>query len=60
MRIHILNLLWRDTGAGKGSLHGAEGAIMALGRGGDVIGITAHAIADHLAINLGTARLGVV
>ena len=60
MRIHILDLLWRDTGAGKGSLHGAEGAVMAFSRGGDVIGVTTHAIADHLAVNLGTARLGVL
>ena len=42
------------------ALHAAIGAVAVLGRGGDVIGVAGHAVADDLGIDLGAARLGVL
>ena len=40
--------------------HAAEGAVAVLGRRGDVVGVAGQAVADHLGIDLGAARLGVL
>ena len=49
-----------DAAVAQRRLHGAEGAVVALGRRGDVVGVAGHAVAAHLGVDLGAALPGVL
>jgi len=59
MRIDIIDILRRDTRTAQGILHRAETAVAVFGGGGDVIGITRHAVTDDFTVNGCAAFFGV-
>ena len=57
--IDVVDLRRIDTGLFGGGGHGAEAAVAVFRRGGDVIGVARHAVAEDFGIDLGAACLGV-
>jgi len=58
--VDVVDLVGGKSGALQGHQHAAVGAVAILGGGGDVIGIARQAVARHLGIDFGAARLGVL
>ena len=60
VRVDVVELGGADLGALERGLHAAIGAVAFRRRRGDVISVARHAVADHLGIDRGAARLGVL
>ena len=60
MGVDVVEVARLDAGALHGGAHAAEGAVAVRGRRGDVVGVAREAVADHLGVDLGAARLGVL
>ena len=52
MRVDVVDLLRLEAWRPERVAHHAEGAVAVFGRRGDVVGVAAHAVADHLGQNV--------
>ena len=60
MRIDVADLIFANTGIGDDQLHAAHRAFAFFRRGGDVIGVTVHAVPNQLRIHTNSAPPGVL
>ena len=60
VNVDIVDVLGLEVGIGQGTLHHELGTQSLGVGGGDVVGVGAHALANHLSVDLGTTCLGVL
>ena len=60
MNVDVVDILGLQTGVVKGALHHELGTQTLRVRGGDVVSVGTHALANHLGVDLCTTGLGVL